>query len=159
MAVHAVQRRHSNSGTLIRRDTPHTCAASIPAKVVIVTAQSETWKMPLYHCPRARGGTRGPAMNAGERMPPSQLLNLPPQNGKLDPESATLPPLSLTNTNSVLHHMPVCWSASVMLATASSSAVVMDINFLRAAHALWLPTVRPFRPIWSPVAGHRCVGA
>jgi hypothetical protein len=42
-----------------------------PASVRKVTPQSAAEKMPLYHLPRAVGGTRGPPMNAGERTPPS----------------------------------------------------------------------------------------
>ncbi len=56
--------------------------------------------------------TPGQRMSAGARMPPSQVLSLPPLNGVVPPSGKVMvsAPLSVVNTTIVLSSWPMSWS-------------------------------------------------
>ena len=81
-----------------------------PAMLTNVGSQSSDAKMSFLMVPGLM--TPGQRTSAGARMPPSQVLSLPPLNGVVPPSGKVMvsAPLSVVNTTIVLSSWPMSWS-------------------------------------------------
>ena len=106
---------------------------STPASAHIVACQSAMWIKPSWTVPAMFVLERNqpPVRKVGVRVPPSQLLPLPPRSGWLLPPTVTGDPLSVVNISSVSSHIFALFSAAVRLCSASSTYPTMPLKIAR----------------------------